>query len=241
MAEDEEGVAGVVVILVVETLTPADRDSRDLHHLADARLSEEVLHVATLTRMFQVVVAEVETLAVDGPQQGPFRDLLLDHLLHAEHHDAMLPHRDLNQCLTHGAAHCQGAGGRVQGAGAGRTHPQPSRQGGQEGTQGQAVKDAHDPKHVLIYHAHLRLEDAAEVVHSPPSAGARVLAAADTVEIDLIRPHYQDPDQGRQTRDGIMEEMIDVIRDLPLTLLMTEEATSELIFSKVAMHAMTAV
>jgi hypothetical protein len=60
VAEDEEGVAGVV-----ETLTPADRDSRDPHHLADAPLLEEHLHVAKLTRMSQVVVAEGEVLAVD--------------------------------------------------------------------------------------------------------------------------------------------------------------------------------
>lgn len=60
-AEDEEGVAGVV-----ETLTPADHDSRDPHHLADAPLSEEHLHVAKLIRMFQVVVAEGEELAADG-------------------------------------------------------------------------------------------------------------------------------------------------------------------------------
>lgn len=154
----------------------------------------------------------------------------------------MLHHRELVQGLIHEAGHLRGAGGRVQGAGAGagQTHPRQRGQGEQGGTPVRAVKDAHDPKHVLIYHAHLRLEDGAEVVHYLPSAGARVPTVAASVEIGHFRPHLQDPDQGPPPRDGTMEEMIGVIRDLPLILLMTEGATSALIFSKVATDAMTA-
>lgn len=107
------------------------------------------------------------------------------------------------------------------------------------------------PQHVLIHHAHHRLgEDGGVVRYRLPAvapAGARVGVGAlhRGGIVDAVRTHLlhqsQGQDRDHETEGGVIERMKSVTGD-PLRIpLMSKEATSALIFSGAAMHAMTGV
>ncbi|KIX93695.1 uncharacterized protein Z520_10601 [Fonsecaea multimorphosa CBS 102226] len=90
-------------------------------------------------------------------------------------------------------------------------------------------------------HAHGRLEDDGNEAGQPQvQVEARAPSGDDTAEIAHI--HHPDQGQDHGTDGGIPERVTDVIDDLPHTTpLMTIETTGALIFSGVAMHAMSVV
>ncbi|KIX10319.1 uncharacterized protein Z518_01401 [Rhinocladiella mackenziei CBS 650.93] len=200
-----------------------------LHLLvADALHIEDLHPAARQTLTFPVAGEEDEPMVEDVHPPRVERVERMRHHLDPDHEATEVELRLFDDG--------RGQGPRVK---AGQDHLFPGRQEGWQRTLNHPVKDAHDLQHVLIYHAHDRLEeDVFEVVRYLPSAGVQLLGAIDIVEIGPTHPRHQGQGQGRAIGEEVMEGVTDVTGDLPLILPMIGEATSALIFLKAAKPTM---
>lgn len=92
-----------------------------------------------------------------------------------------------------------------------------------------------------MYHVHGHREEDAEVAQYHQSVAVQALGGGDTAAITRLRPFRdRDRDRGHWTGEMTPEEMAGVQEDPHPFLPTTREATNELMFSKVAVHAMIA-